>query len=54
MKEMRTETVRIRRLSPGLVFRIDLGSKSGSGSCGSDTSGFVISEISAIDEALRL
>lgn len=32
MKEKRTETVRIRRLRPGLVFRMVLGSKSGAGS----------------------
>ena len=28
MKEMRTESVRVRRLSPGLVFLMVLGSKS--------------------------
>lgn len=39
MKEKRTETVMIRRLSPGLALRIVLGSKSSAGACGLDVCG---------------
>ena len=49
---MRTVRVRIRRLSPGLDFRMDLGSNSGDGCCWSaiSASDFEGSEISAIGE----